>query len=249
MFESIGLNLSFNYIESVLQIKLLRSLTEQDYAIKVFNTTWKTRNSTEITPNFLQALVHSGSYLAGAFIYNRCIGASLAFPASNGALHLHSHMTAVVEEFRDKSVGRALKIHQWHWAKKNNYPFISWTFDPLMSRNARFNINKLGTEILDYYPNFYGVMGDQINKGDETDRLMVSWKVADYPPTSRTSTMELGLNDILIPIPEDILKIREQDKEMGKKWRLQVRSQFLNLFHNGGSVVGFSEKNEYVVRM
>jgi predicted GNAT superfamily acetyltransferase len=236
-----------NHISSAVEIKFLNSVTEQNHAISVFNQTWKTRNSTEITPNLLQAMVHSGSYLTGAFIDNKCIGASFAFPASNGELHLHSHMTAVIKEFRDKGVGQALKIDQWHWAKMKNYPFISWTFDPLVSRNARFNINKLGAEILSYYPNFYGVMEDKINKGDESDRLMVSWKVADYPPTTDTSPSQV--NDILIQIPADILKIREQDKEMGKKWRIQVRRQFSNLLHNGGKVVGFSEKNQYVVRM
>ena len=238
-----------NHINSAAEIMLLNSVTEQNYAIRVFDQTWESRNSTEITPNLLQAMVHSGSYLAGAFIDNRCVGASFAFPAANGDLHLHSHMTAVVKEFRDKGVGEALKIHQWHWAKKENYPFISWTFDPLMSRNARFNLTKLGVEILGYYPNFYGIMEDKINKGDESDRLMVSWKTSNYPSTTNTSPFKSQMNDILIQIPEDILKVREQDKVTSMKWRRQVRREFLNILHKGGKVVGFSEKNQYVVRM
>jgi len=112
---------------------------------------------TEITPNLLQAMVHSGSYLSGAFIENKLVGAAFAFPATNNGLHLHSHMTAVLDEFRDQGVGYALKIDQWNWAKKQNYSHLSWTFDPLVRRNAKLNIIKLGVDISAYFPNIVAI--------------------------------------------------------------------------------------------
>ena len=204
---------------------------------------------TEITPNLLQAMVHSGSYLSGAFIDKKIVGAAFAFPATNGGLHLHSHMTAVLPEFRDKGVGYALKIDQWNWAKKKNYSHLSWTFDPLVRRNAKLNIVKLGVDISAYYPNFYGEMPDALNAGDESDRLMVSWRTGIAAPKVRKLINKPESGDILIEIPEDIVAIRSKDKEESMKWRKQVREQFMAAFEKKGRVIGFSANNEYVVRI
>jgi predicted GNAT superfamily acetyltransferase len=83
-------------------------------------------------------MVHSGSYLSGAFIDNKIVGAAFAFPATNDGLHLHSHMTAVLDEYRDQGVGYALKIDQWHWAKKNNYPGYT-KYSPVRSNPPGLN--------------------------------------------------------------------------------------------------------------
>jgi len=104
---------------------MILTLNEQKLARKIFDKTWVGASGTEITPNLLQAMVHSGSYLSGAFIENKIVGAAFAFPATNNGLHLHSHMTAVLPEYRDKGVGYALKIDQWNWAKKKNYSQLS----------------------------------------------------------------------------------------------------------------------------
>jgi len=224
-------------------------VSEQYLCREIFDRTWKMDSGTEIPSNLLLAMLHSGSYLSGAFIDNRCIGAAFAFPATNGGLHLHSHMTAVLDEFRDQGVGYALKIDQWHWAKKNNYSEISWTFDPLVSRNANLNLIKLGVNISSYHPNFYGDMPDDLNTGDETDRLMVSWKVIGKNPVKRKIVSRKKPNDILIQIPADIVAIRSKDREENLYWRYKVRDQFLQVFEMGGKVVGFSTNNEYVVRI
>jgi predicted GNAT superfamily acetyltransferase len=204
---------------------------------------------TEITPNLLQAMVHSGSYLSGAFIDNKIVGTAFAFPATNNGLHLHSHMTAVLDEYRDKGVGYALKIDQWGWAKKENYSHLSWTFDPLVRRNAKLNIVKLGVDISAYYPNFYGAMPDALNAGDESDRLMVSWSTDIYEPKARELITHPKPEDILIEIPEDIVAIRSKNQSESMKWRRLVRDQFLAAFEKNGKVIGFSANNEFVVRI
>jgi predicted GNAT superfamily acetyltransferase len=230
-------------------IKQIQETNEFHLARNLFDQIWALNFGTEITPNLLQAMVHSGSYLAGAFIDNKIIGAAFAFPATNGGLHLHSHMTAVLDEYRDQGVGYALKIDQWHWAKKNHYPEISWTFDPLVSRNAKLNLIKLGVDISAYHPNFYGDMSDALNAGDESDRLMVSWKVIGENPVKRELISAPKPTDILIQIPADIVAIRSRDKEENLRWRRKVREQFLRAFEKGGQVVGFSAHSEYVVRI
>ena len=101
-----------------VKVKKLDSFTELDIGRKIFDLTWQPFQSTEVTSNLLKALVHSGAYLSGAFIKEKCVGAALAFPATTGGLYLHSHMTAVLDKYRDNGIGYSLKIDQWNWAKK-----------------------------------------------------------------------------------------------------------------------------------
>jgi len=236
-------------LEGSIQIRNLQEFSELQTARQLFDQVWSVDYGTEIQPNLLKALIHSGSYLSGAFIDEKCVGAAFAFPATTGGLHLHSHMTAVLDEYRDQGVGYGLKIDQWHWAKKNYYSEISWTFDPLVSRNAKLNLIKLGVNISSYHPNFYGDMPDALNAGDESDRLMVSWKVVGENPVQRELVSTPKPNDILIQIPADIVAIRSKDREENLRWRRKVREQFLQSFEKGGQVVGFSTNSEYVVRI
>ena len=233
----------------LIQVLKLEDISEQILAREIFDLTWAIDHGTEITANLMQAMIHSGSYLSGAFIDNQIVGTAFAFPATNGGLHLHSHMTAVLPEFRDKGVGYALKIDQWNWAKKKNYSHLSWTFDPLVRRNAKLNIAKLGVDISAYHPNFYGDMPDALNAGDESDRLMVSWSTDINAPKARELITKPEIADILIEIPEDIVAIRSKNQSESMKWRRQVREQFLAAFEKNGKVVGFSANNEYVVRI
>ena len=233
----------------LFEIRSLVSLLDQSHARAIFDHTWQISNQSEITPNLLQALVHGGSYLSGAFSDNKIVGAAFAFPAINDGLHLHSHMVAVLPKCRDKGVGYALKIDQWNWAKQNNYSYLSWTFDPLVRRNAKLNIAKLGVDISAYYENFYGEMPDALNAGDESDRLMVSWSTAVDVPKSRELIANPESDDILIEIPEDIFAIRSKNLSESLKWRRLVREQFMAAFEKGGKVVGLSANNEYVVRI
>ena len=232
-----------------LSIHPIFTLDKQYLAREIFDKTWPMEIGTEITPNLLQAMVHSGAYLSGAFIGDKCVGAAFAFPATSGGLHLHSHMTAVLDDYRDQGIGCALKIDQWHWAKKNNYKEITWTFDPLVARNAKLNLIKLGVDISEYYPNFYGDMPDALNAGDESDRVIANWKVDGDYPMSRSVIIKPNNLDTLIKVPKDIVIIRSKDISENLKWRYKVREEFVQAFEKGGKVVGFSANNEYVVRV
>jgi predicted GNAT superfamily acetyltransferase len=236
-------------VNSQIQVRKLETLTNQTLGRQIFDETWAMDAGTEITPNLLQAMVHSGAYLSGAFIDKKCVGAAFAFPATTEGLHLHSHMTAVLDKYRDQGIGYALKIDQWQWAKKNNYKEITWTFDPLVARNAKLNLVKLGVDISAYYPNFYGDMPDALNAGDESDRVMASWNVAGDYPVAKSVITNPDKADTLIKIPEDIVTIRSEDISENLKWRHKVREEFMRAFEKGGKVVGFSANNEYVVRV
>ena len=236
-------------MSSNISIRPLNSLADQELGRMIFDKTWAMDAGTEITPNLLQAMVHSGAYLSGAFVDGNCVGAAFAFPATTGGLHLHSHMTAVLDNFRDKGIGYALKVDQYKWAKQNNYKEITWTFDPLVARNAKLNILKLGVDISAYYPNFYGDMPDELNAGDESDRVMASLKVVGDSPTSRSVISAPDKSAILIAIPDDIVAIRGKDLAENLRWRRSVRDEFVGVLARGGKVIGFSANNEYVVQI
>jgi len=236
-------------VSSNISIRPLTSLADQALGRMIFDHTWAMDAGTEITPNLLQAMIHSGAYLSGAFIDGECVGAAFAFPATTGGPHLHSHMTAVIDKFRDKGIGHALKVDQYKWAKQNNYKEITWTFDPLVARNAKLNILKLGVDISAYYPNFYGDMPDELNAGDESDRVMASLKVVGDAPTPRTAISAPDKSAVLIEIPSDIVAIRVKDIAENLRWRRLVRDEFVGVLARGGKVVGFSVNNEYVVQI
>ena len=236
-------------MSSNISIRPLTSLADQELGRMIFDKTWAMDSGTEITPNLLQAMVHSGAYLSGAFVDGNCVGAAFAFPATTGGLHLHSHMTAVLDNFRDKGIGYALKVDQYKWAKQNNYKEITWTFDPLVARNAKLNILKLGIDISAYYPNFYGDMPDELNAGDESDRVMASLKVVGDTPTARSVISIPDKSAVLIAIPDDIVAIRGKDLAENLRWRRSVRDEFVGVLARGGKVIGFSANNEYVVQI
>jgi predicted GNAT superfamily acetyltransferase len=92
-------------------------------------------------------------------------------------------------------------------------------------------------------------MPDALNAGDESDRVMASWKVAGEQPVAKNVITNLDKSDTLIKIPEDIVAIRNKDISKNLKWRRKVRDEFMRAFEKGGKVVGFSANNEYVVRI
>jgi predicted GNAT superfamily acetyltransferase len=125
----------------------------------------------------LRALAHAGNYVAAAFGNGDLVGACVGFFGPPGAKTLHSHIAAVSRLWRGHDVGFALKLHQRAWALHAGVDDVTWTFDPLVRRNAYFNVAKLAAQPEAYVPDFYGVMDDELNRGAATDRLLVRWQL------------------------------------------------------------------------
>ena len=191
----------------------------------------------------LRALSHEGGYVAGAFREGTLVGASVGFLGQHhGRLSLHSHATGVSPQARGLNVGRALKRHQRDWAATRGVELITWTFDPLVRRNAWFNIGRLGARPVDYLVDFYGPMSDAINAGDASDRLLMAWEVSPTPPIARPADDDC----LLIPTPEDIESLRITDPVAARTWRLRLREELLDPVSRQ-RVVGFTREGEYVV--
>ncbi len=144
----------------------------------------------EIVPaNLMRACVHHGGVLIGAFLpeaaeslQSPLLGFVFGFPGiyetpDGPRLQHHSHMLAVHPDYRDLGIGFALKRAQWQMVRRQGIDRITWTCDPLISRNAHLNITRLGAVCNTYLPNFYGEMRDGLNAGLLSDRFMVDWWV------------------------------------------------------------------------
>ncbi|WP_436763454.1 hypothetical protein [Streptosporangium sp. V21-05] len=127
-----------------------------------------------ITVEMMRALSHAGNYVAGAYEGGRLVGASVGFLGAPAGQVLHSHVTGALA---GRGIGFALKLHQRDWALERGLERITWTYDPLVRRNAHFNLAKLGARPEEYLPSFYGVMSDAINAGDESDRVLAVWRL------------------------------------------------------------------------
>jgi predicted GNAT superfamily acetyltransferase len=123
-----------------------------------------------------------GAILIGAFDATELIGFVYGFPGFEGEHRvIHSDMLAVRESWRDRGVGRALKLAQRDAALARGIDRITWTFDPLQTRNAFLNFEKLGVTADRYLPDFYGHTSSPLHASG-TDRLWVTWHLRGRPP-------------------------------------------------------------------
>jgi len=123
------------------------------------------------------ATQHAGGIVLGAFDDNQMIGFAYAFPAfEDGQASMHSHMLAVLKEYRNCQAGFYLKVVQRECVLAKGLDEVTWTFDPLQSLNAHLNFSKLGVVSRRYLVNFYGeATSSPLHTGFGTDRLWVSW--------------------------------------------------------------------------
>jgi predicted GNAT superfamily acetyltransferase len=164
---------------SGVDVRLIGSLAEIHAVYSLFDRIWQPdKSNPPVTIDKLRAMTHAGNYLAGAFDRGSLVGACVGFFAAPPGVSMHSHVAGVAADVRGRSVGFALKLHQRAWALGQGLTEVTWTFDPLVRRNAYFNLVKLGAIPRDYLVDFYGDMDDGINIGQGSDRLLVDWDLA-----------------------------------------------------------------------
>ncbi len=253
---------------SAIKVLELHEIEEFRQVVRLFGGIWG-MNPPPVTIELLRALAHSGNYVAGAYDGDRMVGASVAFLGMPAGEVLHSHITGA--QAAGHGVGLALKRHQREWALARGITGITWTFDPLVRRNAHFNLVKLGARPEEYLPEFYGPMEDVINAGDESDRVLAVWRLdaphvaaaargEPYPatvPADAAVALECvdgrpvaGRSDaatLLVAVPPDIETMRRTDPGAARAWRYALREALGGLLAEGARVTGFHDKAYYVV--
>jgi predicted GNAT superfamily acetyltransferase len=176
---------------------LIRGLTtpEDMHAVEGLQRRVWPGDETEIVPaHMLMAVAHAGGVLLGAYEGETLVGMVYGFLGTDSdspdrvamaRLKHCSHMLAVDPDRRDRSIGYGLKLAQRQAVIRQGIRLITWTFDPLMSRNAHLNIRRLGAVCRTYLREVYGDMRDGLNVGLASDRFQVDWWITSNRVTSR----------------------------------------------------------------
>jgi predicted GNAT superfamily acetyltransferase len=210
----------------------------------VFDEIWGT-TCPVVRVELLRAAQHAGGYLCLAEHNGRVVGGSFGILGRHhGDPALHSHVTGVVPSVRHTGAGRAIKLHQRAWAAANGLAWIVWTFDPLVRRNAWFNLGVLGARVEEYLIDFYGPIDDAVNAGDESDRLLVAWAVDDAAAEAPGAQPRGSFN---VATPEDIVALRRTEPAAAAAWRRRLRAQLGEALAAGGQIVEFTRDGDYVV--
>ena len=232
-------------------IRTLAQADEMAQVVGVFQQVWG--SVTELVRiEMLMAIAHAGGYVSAAYETSddgseRILGASVGILARHlDRQALHSHVTGLLPGARRMGLGRAMKLHQRAWAADHGIEWIVWTFDPLVRRNAWFNLAVLGAEVHEYLECFYGTMTDAINAGDESDRLLVAWSVDADPAAGPRDGRDVPDAE-LIPTPEDIVTLRRTDPDAAAHWRRETRRRLEAALEAGRRVAGFTRSGEYVL--
>ena len=234
-----------------VEIQIAHTATDSALIADLFDKVWDVKSM--VSPEIMTASLHNGGYGSVIYIDSRPVGAAFALvgralPGLNGP-NLHSHATGVLPEFVGKGIGEMIKRHQWDWAKENGFDTITWTFDPLVRRNAHFNVIKLGATVLGYHQNFYGELDDGINAGEQSDRVLVRWNVAGVAAPQANTFVEPSQTAVVIETPADIEQLRKTDRVQSDGWRAGQRAAFESAQLSGLSVVGLSNDFSYVLDM
>src|SRR5258708_7267776 len=161
---------------SQIQIRKCTTLPDFHRCVEIQKHVWNESDlETEPYTTFVVAN-QTGGQVLGAFDGPSMVGFTMALVGVRDKTpYLHSHMTGVLPDYRDRKIGRALKLFQREEALSRDIRLIEWTFDPLETRNAHFNLNRLGAIVRTYIPNFYGITSSPLHRNLPTDRLLAEW--------------------------------------------------------------------------
>ncbi|WP_410646158.1 GNAT family N-acetyltransferase [Amycolatopsis sp. cmx-4-54] len=261
-------------VASGVEIRELTEIADLAAVVDLFESIWRSGpGGRPVSTELLRAMSTAGNYVAGAFANGDLLGACFGFFGKPGKASLHSHIAGVAKAGAGRGIGHALKLHQRGWALLQDVSVITWTFDPLVRRNAYFNLGKLGARPIGYLRDFYGPMEDDINGSGDTDRLMVGWDLRspqvraaafgepvliDAEGVGGTKALSVGPDGgpsigstdgptVLVAVPSDIERLRRTDPGRGNAWRVALREVLGGLLADNAHVAGFDRAGWYVI--
>jgi predicted GNAT superfamily acetyltransferase len=184
-----------------------------------------------------------GGQVIGAFDGDTLVGFAMSLPGyRNGKPYLHSHMLAVLPQYRNAGIGRRLKLAQRDDAIARGFDLMEWTFDPLEIRNAHLNIARLGVIVRRYQPDFYGPSSSPLQGGLPTDRLYAEW----WLRSDRVAGMLRGEAPPIevierVTVPHTIYQWKQdaQQRSLARALQSSNREALESAFHRGLAVIGY----------
>ena len=223
-----------------VEIRPLRSHEDFQACVALQRLTWGEHFSECVPATILNVVQRIGGVTAGAFDAR---GTLLGFVfgisgVREGRIVHWSDMLAVREEAQGLGIGRRLKQFQRETLVAEGVETIYWTYDPLVARNAHFNLNRLGARVVEYVPNMYGDhTASKLHDGIGTDRFIVAWDVVAPVTTDRDGAP--GEGTVRIEIPASLQRVMAQAPDEARSWRSSTREAFQRWMGMGYTVAGF----------
>jgi predicted GNAT superfamily acetyltransferase len=224
-----------------ISIRSCHTLNEFHACVDLQREIWG-EEALEVEPaTMFVVAAHTGGQVLGAFDGDLLVGFTLAVAGVRERTpYLHSHMTGLKDGYRDRGIGRKLKLFQREEALNRGITSILWTFDPLELRNAHFNLNRLGAVCRKYLPNLYGVTTSPLHRGLRTDRLLAEWDLEDprvvraiAKDSSETLSVGAATNAIHIRVPQKVPYDLAGDTFEVAKLQDRLRDEFAGWFGRG----------------
>jgi predicted GNAT superfamily acetyltransferase len=228
-----------------MRIREATSHQDLDEVTRIQREVWKVLDIDIAGRIQLRASQHAGgSVLVAETEDGAMAGFAYAFPAfEHGRAFWHSDMLAVRKAYRGGQVGQDLKWAQRSEALKRGISRITWTFDPMQSRNAHLNIELLGATAGEYLSNFYGVTTSDLHHGLPTDRLLASWDLDSPRVLARLRGEKRALSEsrTRVPIPADWNDLVSRDPGRARNEQRRVEAELTSAFADGLVVSGFDK--------
>jgi predicted GNAT superfamily acetyltransferase len=247
----------------------LTELEDAEGIGRVLGTLW---GEDIVDEGITRAIQHAGGLLYGARAWEELVGFVLGFAGFDEGLHVHSHILGVVPEWQSRGVGFALKLAQRARSLDEGVTEVRWTYDPLVVRNARFNLVKLGCVGTRLFRRFYGDMTDNLNRGDRSDRFEVRWQIGSdrVERALRRQARQPAMGEVLLEaqgepdapepketgapvgpgavvvVPRDHADLRSKDPQLGRRWRETAADVFDACFKAGLAAAWMTKDGRYI---
>ncbi len=231
-----------------IQIRSLTTLEEFDRCVALQLEVWNYSDGDLIPRRVFLVAQRIGGQVLGAFDGDTIIGFAMALPGfRNRHAYLHSHMLAVLPEYRNAGLGRRLKLAQRDDAIARGFDLMEWTYDPLEIKNAHLNIARLGAISRRYYPDFYGPSSSPLQGGLPTDRLYAEWWL-NSPRVTSVLRGEAQSIDVVerVTVPHAIYQWKQDAGQRGLAQAVQTsnREALQSAFSRGLSIIGYERDSD-----
>jgi predicted GNAT superfamily acetyltransferase len=243
-----------------IDIAPVRALADFERCVEVQLAVWGYSDGDLIPRRVFIVAERIGGQVIGAFDRDAMVGFAMALPGyRDGKPYLHSHMLAVLPEYRNGGLGRRLKLAQRDDALARGFDLMEWTFDPLEIKNAHLNIVRLGAISRRYIPDFYGTSTSALQGGLPTDRLVAEWWLRSArvrrtlgEDTSEPNALEAGvppaidseMMQVAVPCAVADWKRNAEQRKLAESLQTRNRLALQSAFAQGLVITGYERSRE-----
>lgn len=236
--KPVGLVASAEEARDGMIVRSCHGIKEFEACLRVERAVWQSSDIDVVPIPLFVVASETGGQVLGAFHGTELVGFTLAVAGWRaGKPFLHSHMTAVLDGYRDRGIGRQLKRFQRKDALERGIALVEWTFDPLVTKNAYFNFIRLGVIARRYLPNVYGITTSPLHGSLPTDRLVAEWRLRSDRVIRVLAAGEAiapkSKRAVRISIPCNFDELRSADPSRAREFQSQVRGEFLKWLAKG----------------